>query len=37
VFKNAAVRDRFNAGLKVIQTNGVYEAIVKKYANYSAP
>lgn len=37
VFKEAAVRDGFNTGLKVIQTNGVYEAIVKKYANYPAP
>jgi polar amino acid transport system substrate-binding protein len=34
VFKEAAVRDGFNAGLKLIQANGVYEAIVKKYANY---
>jgi polar amino acid transport system substrate-binding protein len=37
VFKDAAVRDGFNAGLKLIQANGVYDAIVKKYANYSAP
>lgn len=37
VFKDADVRDGFNAGLKLIQANGVYEAIVKKYANYSAP
>jgi polar amino acid transport system substrate-binding protein len=37
VFKDAAVRDGFNAGLKQIQSNGVYEAIVKKYATYSAP
>jgi polar amino acid transport system substrate-binding protein len=34
VFKEAAVRDGFNAGLKLIHANGVYEAIVKKYANY---
>jgi polar amino acid transport system substrate-binding protein len=37
VFKDAAVRDGFNAGLKAIQANGIYDAIVKKYANYSAP
>lgn len=37
VFKEAVVRDGFNAGLKAIQANGVYEAIVKKYANYGAP
>ena len=37
VFKEATVRDGFNAGLKAIQANGVYEAIVKKYANYGAP
>ena len=33
VFKDAAVRDQFNAGLKIIQSNGVYDAILKKYAN----
>ena len=32
VFKDALVRDRFNAGLKTIQGNGVYDAILKKYA-----
>lgn len=36
VFKDASVRDGFNAGLKAIQANGVYEAIVRKYAIYSA-
>ena len=34
VFRDAVVRDRFNAGLKTIQTNGVYDAILKKYASY---
>lgn len=33
VFKDAALRDRFNHGLKTIQANGVYDAILKKYAN----
>ncbi|MDZ7937202.1 MAG: ABC transporter substrate-binding protein [Rhodoferax sp.] len=37
VFKDAAVRDGFNAGLKTIRANGVLDAIVKKYAAYSAP
>lgn len=32
VFKDAQLRDRFNAGLKAIQGNGVYEAIIRKYA-----
>lgn len=34
VFKDAALRDRFNAGLKIIQTNGVYDAILRKYQPY---
>jgi polar amino acid transport system substrate-binding protein len=33
VFKDAALRDQFNAGLKIIQGNGTYDAILKKYAN----
>lgn len=33
VFKDAALRDQFNSGLKTIQANGVYDAILKKYAN----
>lgn len=37
VFRDAMVRDRFNAGLKTIQTNGVYDAIMKKYAAYLQP
>lgn len=32
VFRDAQLRDRFNAGLKTIQGNGVYEAILRKYA-----
>lgn len=34
VFRDAAVRDRFNAGLKTIKSNGAYEAILKKYQRY---
>jgi len=34
VFRDALVRDRFNAGLKTIHANGVYDAILKKYASY---
>jgi polar amino acid transport system substrate-binding protein len=37
VFKDVAIRDGFNAGLKTIRSNGVMDAIVKKYAAYSAP
>ncbi len=33
VFKDATLRDQFNSGLKTIQANGVYDAILKKYAN----
>jgi len=33
VFKDAVLRDQFNAGLKIIQGNGSYDAILKKYAN----
>lgn len=32
VFKDPELRDRFNAGLKIIQNNGVYDAILKKHA-----
>jgi polar amino acid transport system substrate-binding protein len=28
------LRDRFNAGLKTIQANGIYDALLKKYANF---
>lgn len=33
VFKDATLRDQFNSGLKTIQANGVYDAILKKYAH----
>jgi polar amino acid transport system substrate-binding protein len=33
VFLDKTLRDRFNAGLKAIQANGVYDAILKKHAN----
>lgn len=32
VFRDPELRDRFNAGLKIIQNNGVYDAILKKHA-----
>lgn len=31
VFRDARVRDAFNAGLKAIRTNGTYDAIMKQY------
>jgi polar amino acid transport system substrate-binding protein len=31
VFRDARVRDAFNAGLKVIRANGAYDAIAKQY------
>jgi polar amino acid transport system substrate-binding protein len=34
VFRDAALRDHFNTGLKTIQANGQYEAILKKYQAY---
>jgi len=37
VFRDAELRARFNAGLKSIQGNGVYDAIQKKYASYLSP
>lgn len=37
VFRDAELRNRFNAGLKTIQNNGVYDAIVKKYAGLMQP
>lgn len=36
VFREARVRDGFNAGLKIIRANGTYDAIVKHYLG-SAP
>jgi polar amino acid transport system substrate-binding protein len=37
VFRSAAVRDDFNAGLKTIRRNGAYTAILNSYRNYLAP
>ena len=31
VFRDPALRDAFNAGLKIIRKNGVYAGIYKKY------
>lgn len=33
-FHDAALRDRFNAGLAIIRKNGEYEAIVRRYQRY---
>lgn len=37
VFRDAAVRDKFNAGLKAIRQDGTYAAIVKKYQQMLGP
>ncbi|MBC7917973.1 MAG: ABC transporter substrate-binding protein [Rhodoferax sp.] len=37
VFRDEKLRDRFNAGLKTIQANGVYDGIMKKYAGFLQP
>ena len=37
VFRDANMRDRFNAGLKIIRANGKYDAILKKYQQYMRP
>ncbi|RZI44040.1 transporter substrate-binding domain-containing protein [Herbaspirillum sp. HC18] len=37
VFRDAALRDAFNRGLKIIRQNGEYAAIMKKYQDYTAP
>jgi polar amino acid transport system substrate-binding protein len=37
VFRDAAVRDAFNAGLRTIHKNGTYAAILDKYRAYLAP
>ena len=37
VFRDAKLRDGFNAGLKTIQANGVYDAILKKYSGLMQP
>jgi len=36
-FRTAALRDRFNAGLKIIRGNGTYDAILKKYQQFMLP
>ncbi|HYD81947.1 MAG TPA: transporter substrate-binding domain-containing protein [Paucimonas sp.] len=36
-FHDAELRDRFNAGLKAIKSNGAYDAILKKYQEYMRP
>lgn len=36
-FRNAELRDRFNAGLKIIRANGKYDAILKKYQQFMQP
>lgn len=37
VFRTADLRDRFNAGLKIIRKNGQYDAILKKYQELMQP
>lgn len=37
VFREARVRDAFNAGLKTIRSNGTYDAIVKQYLGVARP
>lgn len=37
VFRDARVRDAFNAGLKIIRTNGAYDAIMKQYLGTARP
>lgn len=37
VFREARVRDAFNAGLKIIRANGTYDAIVKQYLGTARP
>lgn len=36
-FRDPVLRDRFNAGLKTIRRNGVYDGILKKYQDYVQP
>lgn len=36
-FRDADVRDRFNAGLKTIRSNGKYDAILRKYQELMQP
>ncbi|MES2164494.1 MAG: transporter substrate-binding domain-containing protein [Pseudomonadota bacterium] len=37
VFRDARVRDAFNAGLKIIRGNGAYDSIVKQYVGAARP
>jgi polar amino acid transport system substrate-binding protein len=37
VFRDARVRDAFNAGLKTIRANGTYDAIVRQYLDAPQP
>lgn len=37
VFRDAALRDAFNRGLKIIRQNGEYASIMKKYQDFTAP
>lgn len=37
VFRDARVRDAFNAGLKIIHANGSYDAVVKQYLGSARP
>lgn len=37
VFRDARVRDAFNAGLKIIHANGAYDAIVSQYIGVARP
>ncbi len=37
VFRDARVRDAFNAGLKIIRANSAYDAIVKQYLGSARP
>lgn len=37
VFREARVRDGFNAGLRIIRANGTYDAIVKQYFGGARP
>jgi polar amino acid transport system substrate-binding protein len=36
-FRNVELRDRFNAGLKIIRSNGTYDTILKKYQQLMLP
>lgn len=37
VFRDSALRDRFNEGLRTIRRNGVYDAVVHKYLALTLP